>query len=172
MAKAIRTFYRPHKRIQYTGELVDPHTGQVTTPPSMTKQEFVKECDVNNVIKSYSPRAMAAMVAENAARARYEDLPDHIDFQESMNLVRQAEATFMTLPAKVRDRFGQDPTQFLAFLSDPANLEEARKLGLAKPAPVVPPAPPSPTPSVPTPSSSTDAPSSPPAPRGGGTEGG
>lgn len=171
MATPKRTFYRPHKRVQYTGELVNPHTGQVTKPPSMTKQEFVKECDVNNVIKSYSPRAMAAMIAENAAKARYEDLPDNLDFQASIELVRSAEASFMTLPAKIRDRFGQDPVQFLAFLSDPKNLDEARKLGLAKPAPVVPSAPPSPTPPAATPSP-TGAPSSPPAPGGGGTEGG
>lgn len=144
MSKPKFTFYRPHKRVQYTGELVDPHTGQVTRPPSLTKQEFVKECDVNNVIKSYSPRAMAALIAENAARARYEDLPDEIDFQQSMQLVRDAEAAFMTLPAKVRDRFGQDPAQFLAFISDRANIEEARALGLVKPLPPEPPSPPPP----------------------------
>lgn len=138
MAKVKRTFYRPHERVQYAGELVNPHTGEVTRPPSMTKQEFVKECDVNNVIKSYSPRAMAVMIAENAARARYEDLPDEIDFQASIDLVRQAEASFMTLPAKVRDRFGQDPAQFLAFLSNPENVDEARALGLLKPLPTPP----------------------------------
>jgi len=45
----------------------------------------------------------------------------------------------MTLPAKVRDRFGQDPAEFLAFLSNPENADEARRLGILKPQEAAPP---------------------------------
>lgn len=149
MAKPTKqTFYRPHARVQEHGYLINPHTGDVTTPPSLTKQEFKREADINNILKQYSKTGMLTHLNVRAAQGMYADLPDALDFQESLHLVRQAEATFMTLPAKLRDRFGNDPAQFLAFCSDPRNLEEMRELGLALKPPL--------------PSSSDDPPSSPP----------
>lgn len=132
MAK--QTFFRPHARVQYTGTITNPHTGEITTPPSMTKQEFKKECDINNILKQYSRTGMLNHVSARAAQGMYTDLPDALDFQESLHLVRDAEARFMSLPAKLRDRFGNDPVAFLAFCADPRNLDEMRELGLARPA--------------------------------------
>lgn len=125
--------YRPHRRIQEHGEIVNPHTGDITIPPSMTKQEFVRESDINNIIKHFSPRHMAVMTQQVAATGRFEDLPDSVDYQDSLHLVEQAKASFMTLPSKVRDRFGHDPAEFLAFITNPANEKEARELGMLKP---------------------------------------
>lgn len=135
MAKIKRTFYRPHSRVLYTGNLVDPHTGEITRPESMTKQSFVAECDINNIIKSFSVTGMVNHINHQAGQGAYVDLPDSVDFQEALHTVDQARTAFMTLPSKIRDRFGNDPSQFLAFLTDPANLDEARSLGLANPAP-------------------------------------
>lgn len=129
----LRSHYRPHKRVQYTGMVVDPKTGELVKLPSMTKQEFQKECDINNIIKHFSVSGMFSHVNVRAAQGSYQDLPDSVDFQESLDVIRAAETAFMSLPAKVRDRFGQDPAEFLAFLGDPANAEEAQKLGLLKP---------------------------------------
>lgn len=130
MAKQTRfSFYRPHARVQFDN--VDPTTGEVL--PSMTKQEFKNECDINNVIKQFKPHHMAAMLQANLNSGAYTDLPDSYDYQQSLDLVREAERQFLTVPAKVRERFGQDPGQFLAFLNNPDNLKEARDLGLAKP---------------------------------------
>lgn len=131
--------YRPHRRIQEHGELIDIHTGSITVPPSMTKQEFVGECDVNNVIKQYKAHGMLTHVNAKAAQGAYQDLPDSVDFQESLHTIMVAENAFMSLPAKIRDRFGQDPAEFLAFLSNPENEDEARKLGILKPLEAAPP---------------------------------
>lgn len=130
-----RSFYRPHKRVTQDNDWVDPITGEVGKMPTMTKQEFKHECDINNVIKSFKPHQMLAMLQQNLNAGNYSDLPDSYDFQEALHLVKDAEKQFLTVPAKVRDRFGQDPAQFLRFINDPANLDEARALGLAKPAP-------------------------------------
>ena len=133
MAKPLKyTHYRPHSRVQERGEIFDPKTGELVRLPSMTKQEFVKECDINNVIKAYSQTGMVNHVNAKAAQGAYQDLPDVLDFQDSLHTIMAAEAAFMTLPAKVRDRFGQDPAEFLAFMGDPANEEEIRKIGLAQ----------------------------------------
>lgn len=139
MAKPAKyTFYRPHPRVQEKGELVNPKTGEVEIPPSMTKQEFARECDINNVIKAFKTHGMFTHVNAKAAQGAYQDLPDSVDFQESLHTIMVAEQAFMSLPAKVRDRFGQDPAQFLAFMQDPANLKEARELGLVHPEPTPP----------------------------------
>lgn len=131
MSKQPMSHYRPHKRVREHGYIINPATGEAKAPPSLTKQEFQAECDINNIIKHFSVTGMFNHVNTRASQGAYEDLPDQVDFQESLNTIKAAETAFMSLPAKVRDRFGQDPAEFLAFLADPANLEEARKLGLA-----------------------------------------
>lgn len=133
--------------------MVNHVTGVVTYPPSMTKQEFVAECDINNVLKQFKQTGMVSHISAKASQGSYENLPDPIDFQESVHLVHAAEAAFATLPSKVRARFDQDPLKFLEFTSDPANREEMITLGLVKappkdPEPVPPPEPPPPPPNA------------------------
>lgn len=134
----MKSFYRPHKRITFDNTVVDPKTGELVYVPSMTKQEFQAECDINNVIKSFSTTGMLRHVSARAALGMYAELPDSVDFQEALHEVARGREAFMSLPSKLRSRFGNDPAEFFAFAHDPANLEELRSLGLAempKPAP-------------------------------------
>lgn len=146
MAKPIRYgHYRPHPRVQWTGQLINPHTGEISTPVDRTKQEFKAECDINNILAQYRQTGMVRHISGQAAQGRYEHLPEPVDFQEALHQVEAARASFMSLPANVRDRFHNEPVEFLAFIADQANREEAVKLGLVVPpapvpAPVVPPA--------------------------------
>ncbi|UDN67747.1 internal scaffolding protein [robinz microvirus RP_107] len=130
------SFYRPHARVQWDGSVVNPVTGEVTYPPSLTKQEFQAECDINNIVKQYSTTGMMRHVSARAAQGMYTDLPDGIDFQESLHTVEEGRKAFMSLPSKTRSRFSNDPAEFLAFLSNPQNEAEARELGLLNPKPV------------------------------------
>lgn len=154
------SFYRPHDReaTWVTGELVNPKTGEVYTPPSMTKQEFAQECDINNIIKAFKVTGQVTHINAQRASGTYQDLPDPLDFQESLNAVRQANEAFNSLPSKVRERFNNDPQAFLTFMANPANQDEMIKLGLATrtpqaapPAPPAPPAAPAPPPPSPAP---------------------
>lgn len=126
-----RSFYRPHARVLYTGVLTDLNTGEVTTPQSRTKQEFVEQCDINNILKQFKQTGMVSHMSAKAAQGAYTDLPDPIEFQDSLNIVLQAETAFDSLPSKVRSRFHNNPEEFLAFMADPENQDEAIKLGLA-----------------------------------------
>lgn len=130
-APPLRSFYFPHKRVQYTGELINHKTGEVFTPPSRTKQSFVAECDINNIIKSFKVTGQIKHMNERAAQGAYTDLPDPIDFQEALHQVRDAQVAFATLPSHVRARFENDPGQFLDFMSNPSNQDEIIRLGLA-----------------------------------------
>lgn len=132
-------FYRPHARVVYTGELVNHVTGEVFTPPRRVKQSFVAECDINNILKQYSATGQLKHVSAKAAQGAYLDLPDEMDFQSGLHLVEQGRQAFATLPAKTRDRFDNDPAQFLAFMANPENREEAVQLGLLTKTPSPPP---------------------------------
>ena len=57
----------------------------------------------------------------------YTNVPDLL---EAHSIIERATADFAELPAKVRDRFRNDPVEVLRFVSDKANFEEAVSLGL------------------------------------------
>lgn len=125
------SFYRPHDRVPYDDRIINEWTGEITYPERRVKQSFKAECDINNILKQYSVTGQIAHINQKAAQGAYVDLPDPLDFQESIELIRLAESSFSTLPAKVRDRFGNDPAEFLQFMADPDNQDEAIELGLA-----------------------------------------
>lgn len=129
---ALRAFYHPRKRNPYTGLLFNHKTGEFYKPVPRTKQSFVAECDINNIIKSFKVTGQIKHINEKAAQGAYVDLPDPIDFQEALHQVKDAQASFMTLPSQVRSRFDNDPGRFLEFMADPNNQDEIIKLGLAK----------------------------------------
>lgn len=129
-------------------------TGEVSHPVSRTKQEFKDQCDINTILKQFKLTGQIKHINAQAALGRYEDLPDEVDFQSSLNTIRDAGIAFESLPAKVRDRFGNDPAKFLAFLADPENKDEAQRLGLIKKPEQAPPSAPgggNPPPSAPPP---------------------
>lgn len=116
--------------------------GTIVFGESLTKQEFRDECDINIVVGRYGttpPRPWG-----NPPTLRYGDFADAPDFLNAQLLVKQSEEQFLSLPASVRDRFNNNPAALLAFVHDPKNLDEARRLGLLKAeAAPPPPAPPS-----------------------------
>lgn len=112
--------------------------------PSMTKTDMAEQCDINVIMSHYKKTGLIAHFAPGGAR--YEDLPDQSDYHEAMNLVTQAQRSFESLPAELRDKFSNDPARLLRFLEDPKNRQEAEQLGLidARPSEPVPPPPPPP----------------------------
>jgi phage internal scaffolding protein len=85
---------------------------------------------------------------ENFAMPRYGDFTGLDDYQSAIGYVRASGEAFMALPADLRARFHNDPSEILAFMDVEANRAEAIELGLlpkeaaadraAAPAPVVP----------------------------------
>lgn len=120
-------FYRPHHDPGFDN--VDPATGEVM--PSMTRQSEMANCDIHNILKQFSQIGFEQLVRENAAKGQYADLTDLPDYQDALNTVLAADAAFAALPSQVRDRFHNDPSRFVEFLADPANQDEAIRLGLA-----------------------------------------
>lgn len=98
--------------------------------PSMTKQSFREECDINNILERYQVTGLLPHLIEQ--EPSYGDFSDAPTYQESFEIVRKAQEQFTALDAHLRARFDHDPANFLAFCSDPANRDEMFKLGLMK----------------------------------------
>lgn len=118
----MRNVYYPHDRVQFhpVGE-------------SRTKQSFQAECDINNILAKYAKTGLIDHVKKHGGY--YGDLPLSNDFQTNLHAIMEAQASFDSLPANIRDRFQNDPARFLAFVEDPENGEEMVALGLRENSP-------------------------------------
>jgi len=99
--------------------------------PSLTRQEFLEECDINTIMARYE--AGGAVSHVNRSEPMYLDTTGYPDLQGAMDQFREASLAFAALPAKVRKEFDNDPQQFVDFASDPENLPRMREWGLAAP---------------------------------------
>lgn len=103
----------------------------------LTQQSAKDECDINVIIDRIKRGADLPSTQSNPPRyGDFSSIPT--DLRECLNVVRQADELFMTLDAKVRRRFDNDPAKMLDFLNDEKNRQEAVDLGLveAPPKPV------------------------------------
>ncbi len=96
-----------------------------------TKQSHRDECDINTIMRKFEKTGMVDHL--NKYGGKYGDftmVPP--DYQAAVELVRAADEMFHTIPAKVRAAFNNDAGHFLAFVSNPENLEKMREMGLTK----------------------------------------
>lgn len=97
---------------------------------SRTQQSQAAETDINKIVRQFK---VTGVLPQPVRRPTYGDFEHIGDYREAMDAMLLAEKSFMAMPAKVRERFNNDPGEFVAFCSDDANLPEMRKLGLAVP---------------------------------------
>ncbi|WNK13064.1 MAG: internal scaffolding protein [Microvirus sp.] len=112
-------------------------TQHIPQGKSMTQQQFVDECDVNKIVERHAQNGTLAEflahgqdTATRAAQMGPQDFTQQMDFQEAMNVVTKANEMFADLPAKTRERFNNNPGEFLRFMEDKDNADEALKLGI------------------------------------------
>ena len=98
---------------------------------SLTRQEFAKDADINNIMARYSDGM--APLPSGSRPPIYGDFSDIPDYQSALQTVIDAQSRFDELPSKVRERFGNDPAKLLDFLSSPDNFDEGVKLGFFEP---------------------------------------
>lgn len=96
--------------------------------PSMTQQHFADECDVNQIIQR-AVQTGDMSVFTPSQRADYYDASIATDYAQAMQMMNDVNDDFSSLPAQVRAHFGNDVSQYLAFMSNP-DLDTAVELGL------------------------------------------
>ncbi len=96
--------------------------------PTRAKQAMADACDINNIMDQYALSGLVGHINEH--KGNYGDLPSVVDYHDSCNAVIAAKDAFASLPAKIRNRFDNDPSEFLAFVQNEENMEEMAELGL------------------------------------------
>lgn len=105
-------------------------TGLECGDPSLAVQSAVEESDINTIVRRFN---LTGQLPQNVVMPQYGDFEGVFDFQSAMNLLIDAEKSFMRFPAEVRKRFDNDPAKMVDFVSDERNRDEARKLGFLMP---------------------------------------
>lgn len=111
----------------YDRNVASNESGVACEEPSLAQQQFKDECDINNILRQFN---ITGLLPESPLSPRYGDFTGIKDYQSALNAVMAAEEGFMTLPAETRAMFGNDPEQLINFLDNPANKDQAIKLGL------------------------------------------
>lgn len=127
--------YRESPDVLSVAEVNSTLYGLECKDPSLAVQSQLAESDINEIVRRFG---LTGQLPENVRVPTYGDFDVGVtDYQSALNAVREAEASFMQMPADVRLKFDNDPQRFLEFCADENNLDEMRRLGLAVPAKVV-----------------------------------
>lgn len=116
----------------YDADELSEETGLKCKDPSRTEQEHLAETDINYIADRFMRTGEAPQILQMPTHG---DFGGIFDFQTAMNTIKQAKDEFMSLPAKTRSRFNNDPAELINFIEDKDNRDEAIKLGfIEKPA--------------------------------------
>lgn len=117
--------------LTYDRHAVSDANGLSCPEPTLTQQQFAEESDINFIAKRFGLTGEMPQVLE---LPKYGDFSGIFDFQTAQDSVIEAQRQFMTLPARVRAQFNNNPQQLLQFLdsTNPDDRELAQALGLVK----------------------------------------
>lgn len=112
---------------------LDP-PAQFDDEPSMTKQSFREESDINSIMARYAQTGyLVDPLKPSSVKPSFGDFGSVPDFHHAQEVLARSYELFDALPANVRARFANDPAVLLEFLSDESNRDEAVKLGICSP---------------------------------------
>lgn len=113
---------------------VDPVSDSVRTvndEASLTIQSDFEDTEINGIVRRFGVTGM--LPNGGVTMPTYGDFTnDVVDYKSALNILRDADEQFMSLPSDLRARFSNSPAKLLDFLNDSGNMDEAVKLGLVK----------------------------------------
>lgn len=93
---------------------------------SKTEQHHKQQCNINTIMQ----KAYKTGLVPQRRGALCGDFTNRVDYQTACNKIADAKQDFAELPSNLRRRFHNDPGEFIDFLADEKNLDEAVKLGI------------------------------------------
>lgn len=94
---------------------------------SLTEQQHRSECTPQAILERHRRTGVMTVMKKSPTYNTFTPSGDYLD---ACNVVIAAQSQFDSLPAAVRDRFGNNPEEFLAFCNDENNADEMIKMGL------------------------------------------
>jgi len=116
-----RSAYSPPVKVEF-----------ISTEPSLTRQAFREECQINSILDRYQKTGIVEHV--NTHSPQYGDI-SALDFKEAQDTLAKARTMFEELPSAAREHFHHDPQEFLEYVNevDDVKLNLLADLGLTKP---------------------------------------
>ena len=114
----------------YNTDAASNESGLRCEDASLTQQHQKDQADINFIIEQFN---VTGILPTAPVSPQYGDFTGISDYQSALNAVIEAEDEFMSLPAKLRSRFENDPANLINFLSNDENRQEAIELGLIEP---------------------------------------
>lgn len=111
----------------YDTDAVSVETGLFCEDPTLAQQQFKDECDINVILERFN---VTGQLPVTPLQPQFGDFSGISDYQTALNAVLDAQESFDALPARVRERFANDPAAFVDFCLDEANRDEMQALGL------------------------------------------
>ena len=96
---------------------------------SKTQQNFRDDVNVNTIMA----KAKRTGILPQTIGGQFRDVSSGLDYKESLDKIMEIDGMFSKLPAKIRTRFQNNPSEIVEFLQNPDNDKEARELGLLEP---------------------------------------
>lgn len=106
--------------------------GLDTGTESWVQHQDADACDINKIFDKHA-KDHTLIEHVNRYQGYYGDVADVVDYATALRIVEEADDAFMSLPADIRKRFGNDPSEFLSFVDNPDNLDEMQRMGLVPP---------------------------------------
>lgn len=100
---------------------------------SRVKESFRDEVDINKIVA----RARAGQAITHVARGMpsFMDVSEVGDYKGALDMIRNADAFFARLPAKIREEFDNDPALFLDEVDSVEGRARFERAGLLEPIP-------------------------------------
>lgn len=96
-----------------------------TGGPSVTQQQFREQANINSIVRTIM---RTGVVPAHNKPPIFMEVPS-ISYHEMLNSITNVDQAFSSLKASLRNRF-RNAGNLLMFIENPANREEAIKLGL------------------------------------------
>lgn len=95
--------------------------------PSMTKQEFAKAADINNIVARFKKDGLFPREPTNLVYADITKMGSYVEAQAHIDMI---DGKFMELPSETRAKFDNDPAVFVDFISEDANFAKLEEMGI------------------------------------------
>lgn len=114
----------------YDVDVVSASTALRCEDESLAVQSEKDEADINRIVERFGLTGELP-VTRRVPFPTGVDFDSELDFRQANDLLIAARESFMSLPARVRSQFENDPMEFADFAAAPENLPQLREWGLA-----------------------------------------
>jgi len=117
---------QPYK---YDTDAVSYRTGLKCEDPTLTQQNTAEQTDINYIVSVF---AKTGILPQPIQLPTYGDFTGVSDYREALELIKQAEDGFNSLPADARAYFANNPANLLDYLDNAPDPQILADLGIAE----------------------------------------